>query len=198
MGAYLANPFQAAAFAALVATGLFHPWALAGAAFLFCGAEVVAGIRRSHGPRWLPGAWPREAAPVTILYDGTCRLCAGSKARLERWRTAPAMRFVTLQSPEARALVPGMKEEEYFGAMHVVEGGRVYSAHEAWFRILRLAPLWTAWFGWVTPRLLARPLYAWVARNRFRWFGRTCDEGGCAAHPPGRGRNPGGPSAPRI
>lgn len=183
MGAYLANPFQAAAFAALVAAGFIHSWALAVAALLFCVSEVAAGIRRSPGQRWLPAAWPREAAPLTILYDGTCRLCAGSKSRLERWKTAPAMRFVPLQSPEARTLVPGMREADYFGAMHVVGEGRVHSAHEAWFRIMRLAPLRTAWLAWITPRVVARPLYAWVARNRYRWFGRTCEEGGCAVHP---------------
>jgi predicted DCC family thiol-disulfide oxidoreductase YuxK len=184
MGAYLANPFQTAAFLALVVAGFARPESLAVAAAFFCAAEVLAGIRGSPGPRWLPGAWPREAAPLTVLYDGTCRLCAGSKARLERWRTAYAFRFLTLQSEEARALLPGMKPEEYLGAMHAVEGGKVHSAHEAWFRIMRLAPLWVAWLAWITPRFAARPLYAWVARNRTRWFGRTsCVEGGCSVHP---------------
>ena len=183
MGAYLANPAQTALFAALVAAGLFRPEALLAAALFFSLAEIAAGIRRSPGPRWLPGAWPRDARPVTILYDATCRLCARSKARLERWKTAAAMRFVPLQSPEARALVPGLQEKEYFGAMHAVEDGRVYSAHEAWFRIMRLAPLGLAWAAWITPRFVARPLYAWVARRRYRWFGRVCEEGTCAVHP---------------
>jgi predicted DCC family thiol-disulfide oxidoreductase YuxK len=183
MGAYLANPIQTLLFAALVAAGLFRPESLAAAAAFFGLAEIVAGIRRSPGPRWLPGAWPRGSAPQIVLYDATCRLCVGSKARLERWKTSSALRFVPLQSPEARALVPGMKEEEYLGAMHVVEGGRVYSAHEAWFRLMRLAPLWLAWVAWGTPRFLARPLYAWIARRRYRWFGRVCEEGTCAVHP---------------
>lgn len=184
MGAYLANPLQAAVFAALVAAGLVRPEALAAAAAFFGLAEIAAGIRGSPGPRWLPGAWPRPGGTLTILYDATCRLCLGSKARLERWKTASAMRFVPLQSPEARALVPGLKEEDYFGAMHVVEDAVVYSAHEGWYRIMRLAPLWLAWVAWITPRFLARPLYAAVARRRYRWFGRVCEEGTCSVHPP--------------
>ncbi len=196
MAAYLSNPLQTALLAALLAAGFLHPASLAAAALLFCGAEIAAGIRRSPGPRWIPGPWPRSPAPLTVLYDASCRLCAGSKARLERWRTAPSMRFVPLRSPEARALVPGLREEEYFGAMHVVEDGRVYSAHEAWFRLMRLAPVWLAWLSWVTPRFVARPVYARVARDRYRWFGRVCEEGICAVHPgKGAGKDPGRPTA---
>jgi predicted DCC family thiol-disulfide oxidoreductase YuxK len=181
--AWLRNPWQTAAVAALAAAGVFSPYALAGAAVLFAVLEIVAGVRKAEGPRWWPSLWPRGAAPITILYDGHCVLCSRSKAKLETWRTASSMRFLALQSPEARALVPAMDEKRYMGAMHVVEEGRVYSAHDGWFRIMRLAPLPLAVPAALTPTWLARPIYAWIARNRYRWFGKACEGGSCQIHP---------------
>jgi predicted DCC family thiol-disulfide oxidoreductase YuxK len=181
--AWLRNPWQTALVAALAAAGAWSPWALAAAAVLFAILEVVAGIRKAEGPRWWPSLWPRAGATLTILYDGTCVLCARSKQRLEGWPTAGSMKFLALQSDEARALVPGMDPKTYMGAMHVVEEGKVFSAHEGWYRIMRLAPLPLALIAAVTPAWLARPLYAWVARNRYRWFGRVCEGGSCQVHP---------------
>jgi len=181
--AWLRNPWETALVAALAAAGLVSPYALAAAALLFAVLEVVAGLRGAEGPRWWPSYWPRREGTLTILYDATCVLCTRSKERLERWRTAGAFRFLPLQSPEARALVPGMDEKAYLGAMHAVEEGKVFSGHEGWFRIMRFAPLPGALAASLTPRRLAAPLYAWVARNRYRWFGRVCEGGTCQVHP---------------
>lgn len=181
--AWLRNPWETAAVAALAGAGLLSPYALAAAAVLFAALEIAAGLRKLDGPRWWPALWPRNPGALTVLYDGHCVLCTRSKAKLEKWRTAPSIRFLQLQSPEARALVPDMDEKRYLGAMHVVEDGRVHSAHDGWFRIMRLAPLPLALLAGLTPVFLARPLYAWVARNRYRWFGKICDGGTCQVHP---------------
>jgi predicted DCC family thiol-disulfide oxidoreductase YuxK len=182
----LRNPGQAAAFAILAAAGVGTPWAWVAAAAFFCACEIEAGIRRREGPRWWPSAWPQDPGAIVILYDATCGLCARSKAHLETWPTARGMRFVPLQSQEARSLAPNLSESELLGAMHVVEEGRVYSAHEGWFRIMRRGPIWAAAFARLVPRGLARPAYAWVARHRYRWFGRACEAGACAVHLPRR------------
>jgi predicted DCC family thiol-disulfide oxidoreductase YuxK len=181
--AWLRNPWETAAVAALAAAGTATPYALAVAAVLFAVLEIVAGLRRAEGPRWWPSLWPRREGTLTVLYDATCVLCTRSKGRLESWRTAPSFRFLALQSPEARALVPGLDENAYLGAMHVVEESKVFSGHEGWFRIMRYAPLPLALAAALLPGALAKPLYGWVARNRFRWFGRVCEEGTCRVHP---------------
>ena len=180
---WLRNPWETALVALLAAAGLLSVMALGAAALLFAALEIAAGLRGAEGPRWWPSYWPRRDGSLTILYDASCVLCARSKERLERWRTAGAFRFLPLESPEARALVPGLDENAYRGAMHAVDAGRVYSGHEGWFRIMRFAPLPGALAAALTPRLLAAPLYAWVARNRYRWFGRVCEGGTCQVHP---------------
>lgn len=181
--AWLANPWETAAFLGLLAAGAVWPHLFLAAALFFCGAEILAARRGAAGGRWWPAWWPDEPRPVVILYDATCVLCTRSKARLETWRTASAMRFVPLQSEEARALVPGMDGEAFLGQMHAVEDGRVSSGADGWYRIMARAPWPLALLAACTPRWIARPVYRWVARNRFRWFGRVCSEAGCAVHP---------------
>ena len=181
--AWLRNPWETAAVAALATAGAFSPYALAAAALLFALLEIAAGVRKAEGPRWWPSLWPRREGALTILYDATCVLCTRSKQKLETWPTAGSFRFLALQSPEARALVPGMDETSYLGAMHVVEDGRVFSAHEGWYRIMRYAPLPLALAAALTPSWMARPIYAGVARNRYRWFGKVCEGGSCRIHP---------------
>ena len=179
---YLLNPWLAAALVALLVTGRWAPWAFAAAALFFAACEIEAGIRGREGPRWLPSEWPAAGGSLTILYDATCVLCVGSKKKLESWATAGSMRFVAIQSPDAKALVPGVSEEQLYGAMHVVEEGRVTGGADGWFRIMRLAPLTMAWVAWFTPLVVARPVYRWIARNRYRWFGRVCEGGTCSLH----------------
>lgn len=200
---WLSNPLQTAALLALLGLGPSFPWSFAAAALFFAACEIEAGLRKGEGPRWWPSEWPRVEAPVTALYDATCGLCVGSKKGLESWATAGSIRFVPVQSPEARLLVPGVPEETLLGAMHVVEEGRVYTGADGWYRLMRLAPLTIAWVAWVTPLAVARPVYGWIARNRYRWFGRVCEEGTCAVHPSSSAGKPSsspsgsrGPSSP--
>jgi predicted DCC family thiol-disulfide oxidoreductase YuxK len=179
---YLSNPWQAAALAALLVAGRWMPWAFAAGALFFAACEIEAGIRKREGRRWMPSEWPAVGAPLTILYDATCALCVGSKKKLESWSTAGSMSFVAIQDPEAKALAPGLTEEQLYGAMHVVGEGKVTGGADGWFRIMRLAPLPMAWVAWITPLVVARPVYGWIARNRYRWFGRVCEGGTCSLH----------------
>ncbi|HLY08640.1 MAG TPA: DCC1-like thiol-disulfide oxidoreductase family protein [Planctomycetota bacterium] len=184
--AWLKNPWEAAAVVSLALAGIWFPAALAGAGVLFAVLEIIAGLKKENGPRWWPSFWPRADRTVTVLYDGHCVLCLKSKEKLEHWRTAPRMSFLALQSPDARRLVPEMDEKHYQGSMHVVEEGKIYSAHEGWYRLMTLAPLPLGLLAALTPVFVARPMYAWVARNRFRWFGKVCEGGTCPVHSGGK------------
>jgi predicted DCC family thiol-disulfide oxidoreductase YuxK len=63
--------------------------------------------------------------------------------------------------------------------------GRVYSGADAWARIGMALRGWKllAWLLLVPGiHFLARHLYAWIARNRYRWNRELCDDGTCALH----------------
>lgn len=180
----LRNPVETAAVGALalLAAVLRRPEPALAAAAVLCVAEIVAGLRGRRGPRWVPSRWTVGGPALTILYDAHCRLCAASRARLERWATADRIRFVPIQDPEAQALAPGKTAADLQGEMHVVEDGRVYGGADGWFRILRLAPMELAWLR-AAPRFLATAVYRVIARNRYRWFGRIdCEDGSCEVH----------------
>lgn len=119
------------------------------------------------------------AQPV-ILFDGECNLCAWSVTFIIRRDPRGRFRFAALQSPAGQQLLAacGAAAPPQADSVLLVEGQRCYTGSEAALRIARgLAggwPLLSA--GLLVPRPPRDWLYAIVARNRFRWFGRrdTC------------------------
>jgi predicted DCC family thiol-disulfide oxidoreductase YuxK len=117
---------------------------------------------------------PDGGAPV-VLFDGVCNLCNGSVQFIVRHDPAGRFRFASLQSEAGRALLRrhGMDTEE-LSSVVLVEGGRAYSRSDAALRIA--GGLGGAWKAAGALRAVPRPLrdlvYEWVARNRYRWFGK--------------------------
>ncbi len=113
---------------------------------------------------------PRE--PL-VLYDGQCGLCN----RSVRWlieRDGGRLRYAPLQGPTAaaaRARFPQIPET--LESVVLVEGDRAYLRSKAFLRLARyLRWPWRLGRGlaWV-PAALLDPLYRFIAKNRYRWFG---------------------------
>ena len=105
------------------------------------------------------------AAPATILYDADCGFCRWSLERVLAWDRRGRLRPLALDTPDAKALTPGMSEEERAASWHLIEAdGRVHSAGAAFAPLGRLLP------GGVVlraiPRGVAERGYRWVANNR--------------------------------
>jgi predicted DCC family thiol-disulfide oxidoreductase YuxK len=119
-------------------------------------------------------------APATILFDGVCNLCNGFVQFVIRHDAAGQFRFAALQSEAARALLaahgqlltPAAQADPT--SVLLVADGRVYSHSAAVLRIAgRLGGLWQlAAVGWLLPSPWRDALYRFVARHRYRWFGR--------------------------
>jgi predicted DCC family thiol-disulfide oxidoreductase YuxK len=114
-----------------------------------------------------------------VLFDGVCNLCSGSvQFILQRDREA-RFRFASLQSELGRkiqaehGLDPGAPSSVLF-----LEEGRLYRESDAVLRIARRLPgAWKLLAAFkLVPRPLREGLYRWIARNRYRWFGKadTC------------------------
>lgn len=113
-----------------------------------------------------------------VLFDGVCNLCQGSVQFLLTRDGPGRLRFASLQSEAARALLASRGVTLPEGdpdSILLVEGERVYSHSDAALRIARHLPgVWRVGaVGLVLPRFLRDAVYRWVARNRYRWFGRT-------------------------
>ncbi len=126
-------------------------------------------------------------ADLTVLFDGACGLCRASAARVRRFDRRGRIELLDLHDPEASQRYPQVDREKALVWMQAVDTqGRVFSGADAWARIGLLLPGWR-WIAWalLVPgiRFGAGKIYAWVARNRYRWNREECADGSCGLHP---------------
>ena len=114
-----------------------------------------------------------------ILFDGVCNLCNGFVQFIIQHDPADRFRFAALQSAAGQAV---LAKHGFDAAAVAAEpdsvllelDGQLYSHSEAVLRIART--LGGPWRLLGVGRLLPRPwrdaAYRFVARHRYRWFGR--------------------------
>jgi predicted DCC family thiol-disulfide oxidoreductase YuxK len=120
-----------------------------------------------------------EPAHPIVLFDGVCNLCSGSVQFILRRDRGARFRFASLQSPAGRELLARLAiDSAGIDSVVVIEGERWFKESDAALRIARhLGGLWTLL---TVLRLIPRPLrdraYRFIARHRYRWFGKrdTC------------------------
>ena len=115
-----------------------------------------------------------------ILFDGVCNLCNDSVNFVIDRDPDAIFEFGALQSEEAEKLLAGTvrTQAQPDSVILVVERPglprQVYFESDAALRIAAKMP-----FPWgalrifqVIPRPIRDGVYRWIARNRYRWFGR--------------------------
>ena len=124
-----------------------------------------------------------------LLYDGACRICTAQAYAIARYDADRRIALLDLNSPAAHEGYPQISPEDAQRWLHIVgPDGRVWRGAEAVRLALLLLPIGRP-FGALLylpgAMRLARPLYDWFARNRYRFGGYTvadCDSGACAIH----------------
>jgi len=120
-----------------------------------------------------------ESLKPVILFDGYCNLCSGSVVFILKREPKDIFRFASLQSDYAAGLIDrlGIRDEAP-DSIILVEKDRVYYRSRAALRIARrLRRLWPLIYVLViVPPFIRNPIYDWIAKNRYRWFGKrnTC------------------------
>jgi len=110
-----------------------------------------------------------------LLFDGVCNLCGGWVRFILRWDKRGRFRFAALQSKAAQRLLRARGLPA--GAANTVvllEAGETYTRSAAGLRVLRgLGGFWALGYGLIlVPRFIRDGAYDWIARNRYRIFGR--------------------------
>jgi predicted DCC family thiol-disulfide oxidoreductase YuxK len=114
-----------------------------------------------------------------IIFDGLCALCSGSASFVLRYDAHAVFRLTPAQSPLGHALYVhyGLNPQDY-ETMILIADGLAFEKSEAAIRIAKgLGFPWSLAVALrIVPLALRDRLYAWVARNRIRWFGArdTC------------------------
>lgn len=110
-----------------------------------------------------------------LLFDGVCNLCNGAVQWVLRRDRSNVFRFAALQSETGRSLLQrfGLSADN-FDTVVLVEGDRIFTRSDAALEVARrLGGGWPALLIFkVVPRFIRDGIYNWVARNRYRWFGR--------------------------
>lgn len=110
-----------------------------------------------------------------LLFDGECNLCHGAvqfvlkRDRAQRFRFA-ALRSQAGQQAIAAAGVTGPLPD----SMVLIHRGRLHVESGAALRVAKLLPFpWPLWFVfWLVPSPLRDLVYRFVARHRYRWYGK--------------------------
>ena len=115
------------------------------------------------------------AEPI-VLFDGVCNVCNALTRFVIEHDPAPGrFRFAPLQSATGQRLLRehGLPTDD-FDTFVLVEDGRASLRSTAALRVLGLLGLpWSLlWLLIVVPRPLRDRAYGWIARNRYRWFGK--------------------------
>ena len=122
---------------------------------------------------------PREGPDGLMVFDGVCRLCVASVAIVLRLDRAATIRFAALQSPYGRLLCEQHGIDPDTPATFLFfDHGRALEASDAALALTARLPApwcWLRHLGLV-PRPARDALYLWIARHRYRIFGkrRTC------------------------
>jgi predicted DCC family thiol-disulfide oxidoreductase YuxK len=117
----------------------------------------------------------QNIAPL-ILFDGACALCNASVRFVVDHDRAGRFRFQPLQSAQSQSLlIRHHLDPSAIRSVVLIESRHIYLRSSAVLRICRR-------LDWPLPLLaglVAVPapirdvIYDWVARNRYRWFGKT-------------------------
>lgn len=127
------------------------------------------------GPEFrYPWDMDTSATPV-LLFDGVCNLCNGWVQFVMAREREPRLVFAPLESEIGRELLAqvGLADGRP-DSLVLIQDGQAHVRSDAALRIvsqLRAPWSWMAAFR-IVPSGLRDTIYDWVARNRYRWFGR--------------------------
>lgn len=115
-------------------------------------------------------------APSIIFFDGVCNLCQGSVQFIIKRDPHRRFRFAQLQSEAAAEhLKPHGVDPSALDSVVLLQDGRVYTEARAALKIAAgLRFPWPLLGGFrVLPDAVLNPFYRFVARRRYRWFGKS-------------------------
>ena len=110
-----------------------------------------------------------------VVFDGVCVLCNGWVDFLLRHDHGQRYRFAAMQSPAGSELLVrnGLDPDDPMSFLLIDERGAQIDSDAIITVLGSLGGMWRAvWVVRLMPGRMRDPLYRWIARNRYRWFGR--------------------------
>jgi predicted DCC family thiol-disulfide oxidoreductase YuxK len=113
---------------------------------------------------------------MIVVFDAKCLLCNGWVQFLLKHDRNGVFQFASIQGVTGQTLLAnaGLRVEG-LQTLLLVDGMNTWQHTSAIFRVFNgLGWPWrAAWLGWLVPAPVRDGLYRWIARNRYRLFGRS-------------------------
>lgn len=110
-----------------------------------------------------------------VLFDGVCNLCNGVVQFIIKKDKKEQFRFASLQSDFGQQILQHFHlPQTDFNSFIYLENGKLYTKSSAALRMAkRLGGGWQILYGFmIVPPFIRNGIYNWVARNRYKWYGK--------------------------
>ncbi len=113
--------------------------------------------------------------PKILYFDGVCNLCAGAVQFVLKRNKKQNILFASLQGKAGQAMLQqfGLSQTQ-FNSLVFVEDGKMYQQSTGAIRLTRhLGAAWPLLMVFlIVPAFIRNAVYNWVAKNRYKWFGK--------------------------
>ncbi|HUC83190.1 MAG TPA: thiol-disulfide oxidoreductase DCC family protein [Flavisolibacter sp.] len=110
-----------------------------------------------------------------ILFDGVCNFCNAGINFILKQDKKKVFRFAALQSEAGQQLLQkhGLPTKK-FASFVLIEEGKIFQKSTAGIKVYGKLPWYWKWtqLAWIVPTFLRDGIYNFIARNRYRWFGK--------------------------
>jgi predicted DCC family thiol-disulfide oxidoreductase YuxK len=113
-----------------------------------------------------------------VLFDGICNYCNAMVNFAIRFDRKKRLKFAALQSAAGGRLKQEFNVPAAIDSVILIDRDRAFTYSDAAIRITKFLsfPANILYALIIIPRFIRQPVYRWIARNRYKWFGKkeTC------------------------
>ena len=110
---------------------------------------------------------------MIVFFDGVCNLCHSSVSYLIKHDKKSILKFASLQGDYAKSFFLA-EELQSMESVLFYDGKKLYKKSTAVLKLLKLLGGWhrLLLLSYLVPTFIRNSLYDFVAKNRYRWFGK--------------------------
>jgi predicted DCC family thiol-disulfide oxidoreductase YuxK len=115
-----------------------------------------------------------ERKPI-ILFDGICNFCSALVKFVIHRDKKKIFRFAALQSNTGETLLKKYRlTREQNDTFILIENGKAHQRSNAALRLYNRLPWYWKWtqLFWIFPKFIRDAVYNFIAKNRYKWFGK--------------------------
>jgi len=110
-----------------------------------------------------------------ILFDGVCNLCNGAVQFVIKRDPVGKFLFASLQSEEGKKLLQQFQlPQEDFSSFVLIEDDKIYTRSTGALKVAKQlkGAIKLLYAFIIVPKFIRDAVYNWIARNRYKWFGK--------------------------